>query len=329
MPMTLFNYMEDTQRFIADAKQELVDPGDLIRWINRARREVAMRAQCIRILTPISGAVIGANVTVGGSGYTNPIVTISPPDFPSGTLPFPNGAQATGTATQIGGVIVAVNIDYGGAGYFEPIITISDPTGSGAEVTPALSYINQLNQGQEEYPFSMVDLSPFPGVGAIYMIKSVSLIYANYRYSLPCYSFSVYQARIRQYPFQYQYIPTVCAQRGQGTSGTFMLYPLPSSQYQMEWDAFALPQDLLTDQSVEALPEPWTDAVAYFAAHLAYLQIQNFNAAAGYLKLFDQFLNRYSVAARPGRQTNPYGKWILLATSIGCSTAALLNGLIA
>ena len=306
---SLFQYMEEIQTLIADAKQELLDPGDLIRWINTARREVAMRTQCIRILTPISGAVIGANVTDGGSGYTNPIVTISKPDFPSGTLPFPNGAQATGTATQIGGVIVAVNIDYGGAGYFEPVITISDPTGHGAVIAPQLSFINQLNEGQEEYPFSAVDLSMFPGVGSIYMVKSVSIIYANYRYSLPCYSFSVYQARVRNYPFAYTYVPTVCAQRGQGVSGTFMMYPLPSQTYQVEFDAFCLPQDLLTDQSVEALPEPWTDAVKYFAAHLAYLGMQNFNAAAGYLKMFDQFANRYSTYARPGRQTNPYGRW--------------------
>ena len=32
-----------------------------------------------------------------------------------------------------------------------------------------------------------------------------------------------------------------------------------------------MPQYLVTDLSVEAIPDPWTDAVAYWAAHLCYL----------------------------------------------------------
>lgn len=306
---SLFDYLKQAQRFIHDAKQESVDPYDLIDYCNRARREVAMRAQCLRILTPISGGLVGASVSVGGFSYTNPTVSITAPDFPSGNLPFPNGAQATGNAVQIGGTISAVNIDYGGAGYFMPEITINDPTGQGAEIVPLLSYINQTNLGQEVYPFSSVDLSSFPGVDSIFSIKSVSFIYANYRYSLPCYSFSVYQASIRSYPFQYQWVPTVCSQFGQGTNGSFFMYPIPSEPYQMEWDSLCLPSDLTSDQDFEALPKPWTEAVPYFMAHLSFLELQNMNYATGYLKLFDEFVNRYSTYARPGRATTPYGRW--------------------
>jgi len=257
----------------------LINPGDIIGYVNRARREVAMRSQCLRILPKTSGSVVGALITARGSGYTNPVVSISAPDFPSGQASFPNGAQATAVATVVGGQINDIQITFGGSGYFQPLITITDPTGTGATATATISPINQLNAGQEEYFFKDVNLSAFPGVGAIYMVKSVSLIYANYRYSLPCYSFSVYQAMIRQYPFQYQYVPSVCCQRGQGTGGSFMLYPLPSQVYQMEFDAFCLPTDLQTDEDVEALPLPWTEAIPYFAAYLSFLEIQNFNSA--------------------------------------------------
>lgn len=311
---SLFDYMKSVQRLIRDTGQKLVDPGDLVEYINRARREVAMRAQCMRVLTPISASVVSIDVIAGGADYTNPIVEISAPDFPSNTLPFPNGAQATAIATQIGGIIQSVNITFGGAGYFQPVATIIDATGSGAVLAASLTVpnnnnpVNQALQGQEVYPFSQVDLSPFPGFGAVYMILSVSIIYANYRYSLPMYAFSVYQALVRQYPFQYEWVPTIGSQYGQGTSGSFYLYPLPSQPYQMEWDCFCLPQDLQTDQDFEALPAPWTDAVPFLAAYYAYNELQNWNVARYYQEEFDKWMSRYGAYARPGRVINPYGR---------------------
>jgi hypothetical protein len=176
-------------------------------------------------------------------------------------------------------------------------------------VTPTLSTINQLNQGQEVYNFSQADLSPFPGVQSIYAIQSVSLLYSGFRYSLLCYSFSNYQALIRIWAQQWQYVPAVCAQYGQGTSGSFYMYPIPSQAYQMEWDAYCLPQDLTTNLSVEVLPDPWTDAVAYWAAHLCYLSIQNFNAAKFYEDMFNRRCLGYSNAARVSRVVNPYGRY--------------------
>lgn len=306
---TLNTYLKQTQRFIHDAEQRQVNPEDLIDYVNRARREIAMRAQCLRVLAPISGSIKAAVVTSGGTGYTDPVVVITPPDFPSGTPPYPNGQQAIATATALGGIIVSVNIEFGGFGYFEPEITITDPTGTGAVIAPVLTGMNQTSEGQEVYPFSDVDLSANPGVDSIYSVRSVSMIYANYRYSLPCYSFSTYQAYIRQYPFQYQYVPTMCAQFGQGAGGSFMMYPIPSQPYQMEWDAFCIPSELTDDNSFEALPIPWTEAVPHFAAYLAYLEMQSMNNAKMHLELFDTFMKRYSGYARPGRISNPYGRW--------------------
>lgn len=306
---TLNTYLKQVQRITREAKQDLLNPQDLVDYINEARREVAARAQCIRVLTPISGQVISASVVNAGSGYTNPVLVISSPDFPSGKAPTPNGAQALGTVTANAGTISAVNITYGGDGYFAPLASITDPTGTGASVTLQLSPINKLNPGQEQYPFSSIDVTMFPGVGSVYMIKSVSVIYANYRYSLPMYDFSTYQARIRQYPFQYQYVPTMASQYGQGASGSFFAYPLPSQLYQWEFDCFCLPQDLTTNLSVEALPDPWTDAVQFYAAHKAYMELQNLNAARYYLELFDNMTLRKSNYARPGRVVNPYGRY--------------------
>src|SRR5215472_13338361 len=206
---TLFTHIKMAQQFIGDENQDRVNPNDLIAWINRGRRKIASQCQCIRVKSSISGEISGWTVTSGGSGYSSaPTCVITPPDFPSGQIPNPNGAQAIATANVQAGVIASINNVYGGDGYFQPIMTITDPTGSGAVVTPTVLFVMTCNRGQEVYKFTDVDLTEFPGVASVYAVRGVSIIYANYRYSLPMYSFSTYQAMIRQYPFQYQYVPT-------------------------------------------------------------------------------------------------------------------------
>jgi hypothetical protein len=269
-----------------------------------------MRTQCVRVLTPISGPVITASVTAPGSGYSaTPTVTITPPDFPSGQGANPGGAQATGTAFSQSGTISGVDINYGGDGYFQPQASITDSTGTGARVTLQVQTFNQLNPNQEVYQFSGIDLSRNPGCESVYAVKSISIIYANYRYSLPVYSFSVYQSMIRQYPFQYTYVPTFASQYGQGVNGSFYVYPLPSQIYQYELDCFCIPAPLITNLSEEAIPDPWTDAITYMACHLGMLSIQNYNVAKFYLDLFEKMCLGYSSYARVGRGVNPYGRF--------------------
>jgi hypothetical protein len=305
----LSDYLKTVQGFIRDRGERYMALDDLIGYVNRARREVAERTQCLRVLTSISGSVFTIEVDTPGSGYTSPTVTISDPDFPNHAAPYPSGLQATATAVVVGGQIASINVSEGGAGYFQPRVTITDPTGTGATATATVSPISVTVGNQEVYPFSAAPLLEFAGVDSIMVVHSVSFIYANYRYSLPCYPFSVYQAMVRQYPNQYLYVPTVCAQFGQGTSGSIYMYPIPSTVYQMEWDCFCLPSDLVDDGSYEAIPQPWQDAVPYFATHLAYLELQNLNSAKFYLELYDNMVRRYSAYARPGRITNPYGRW--------------------
>jgi hypothetical protein len=322
MPATLFSYLKQVRRFLRDGNMELEDDGDLLEYVNQARRETAMRAQCVRILPNTSGAVVSCQVTVPGSGYTNPTVTITPPDFPSGFLPFPNGAQATAQATVIGGQIASVNVIYGGDGYFQPQLSISDPTGSGFAGTLTTSACLTLNLGQEKYEFTAADLSPFPGVSSIYLVRGISVIFSNYRFSLPVYSFSSYQSLIRQYvASQFQYVPAYAAQFGQGTSGSLFLYPPPSQLYQMEWDCQCLPQDLIDDQSVEVIADPWTDAVPYFAAHLSFLGLQNGNTARMYKDLYEERMKNFRAFVSPGRMTNPYGRWTIFL--LGSASVAL------
>lgn len=272
-----------------------------------------MRSQSVRVLTPISGSIITIEVdnTDSNSLYSDtPTITITAPDFPSGYSPHPTGLQATASAIVNNGVIQAITVEVGGYGYYQPTVTITDDTGDGAtaEVTE-LTYINQLENGKEVYKFSDVDLSMFPGVESIYMVRSISVLFSQFRYSLAVYSMSVYQAQIRQWSQQWRYVPACATQFGQGNSGTLMAYPVPSQSYQWEWDCACLPSDLVDDQSVEAIPEPWTEAVPYWAASMAYEELQNLNASTYYFKKFDTLLQRFSDYSRVGRAVNPYGRY--------------------
>jgi hypothetical protein len=306
---SLFPYMKQVQRFIRDSNQKLMDPGDIVEYVNQARREVAMRGEAIRFLTPISGAIQTARIINGGTGYSNPSVQISAPDSPGGQMLNPNGAQATALAEQVGGKIVNVNITYGGDGYFQPLMQIVDPTGTGAEIAPVIQPIVTANFAQEVYNFSDVDLTRVPGVKSIYTVRSISLLYANGRYSALVYSFTQYQALIRQYgPGMYYYVPCFAVQYGRGAGGSLYLYPPPSQTLQMEWDCSGLPSDLETDQDYEAIPDPWTDAVAYYAAHLAFLELQNANSARMYLDLFDQRMHQFGMYTLRGRAVSAYGR---------------------
>lgn len=307
----LNTYLKSLQRLLRDQNQRLLDVRDLTEYINRARREVAGRSQCIRRLTPISGPIDRCDLTDGGTGYTNnPTITISAPDFPSGMGSDPNGAQATASAIVNNGVIQSIDITYGGDGYFQPTVTITDSTGTGAEAELNVPGIFTVNEGQEKYNFADIDLSSFPGVAGILAVKSASILYMNYRFSLPCYSFSVYQARIRQFsPNQYQFVPAYMSQYGYGDSGSLFFYPIPSQAYQAELDMFCLPSDLTDDRTYEAIPQMWQDAVPFMAAFYAYNELQNWNAARAMRELFDDFVKRYGNFADPGRMSNPYGRW--------------------
>ena len=306
--MALFGYLQDTQRWLREQKQEFMNVDDLTRYINRARTLIALQTQCIRVLTPSSGVITGYSITAAGSGYSNsPTLTVSAPDFPSGMLPYPNGDQATASAIVQGGQITGLYSQYGGAGYFQPTITITDSTGTGATATPIVGGVTLLNQGQEVYPMSGIDLSANPGCKSVYAVRGISIIYSGYRYSLESMAWTRYQM-YRVYPYQYSYAPAICSQRAQGTSGDFYFYPLPSQSMQAEWDCQCLPSDLIDDQSVEAIPDPWGECVAYAACHYAMLELGNLNASRFYMDLYGKNLLLYSQATRISKAANVYGR---------------------
>jgi hypothetical protein len=371
----LFDYARQVRRFLRDPKMGHIDEPDIWSYVNRARREVALRSQSIRRVPPTSGAIVEIDILNPGVGYQNPVVVISPPDSPNGQLPYPGGAQATavaqalpitstsgglftlggsvfggpdpfglggGPATLAGGELTNVSVTFGGAGYFQPTAKVidfatpeganvfilgtsilggpdvlgatasppvADGLGTGAVLSVQIEPLSITAFQQETYAFEDFPIQTLPGIKSVFAVLNVSIIYSNYRYSLPYYPFSVYQAFIRQYPRQYLYVPTMYTQLQQGSTGSLLFYPIPNTAYQFDVDALCLPADLESDESPEALPEPWTDSVPWVAAALCYEEIQNLNSARYYREMFNDYSHKYSAWTRPSRINNIYGRY--------------------
>jgi hypothetical protein len=78
------------------------------------------------------GSVGAITINNGGSNYTAPVVTFSPPGQTG-------GVTATGEAVTLGNTIVQIIVTEAGTGYTSaPTISISDPGGTGANVTCSL-----------------------------------------------------------------------------------------------------------------------------------------------------------------------------------------------
>lgn len=296
----------------------LYTTAQLTGYINEARQHVAEDGQCIRALPPIQGSLSVITVTSGGTGWGACDVVISAPDSPPGFTPYPAGQQASASATSAAGTLTAITILSAGAGYFLPVVTFSGAGAASTFATATVSGVNQTFVNQEVYAFStinpMVAVSG-SGINSIYMVNSISLIWGTFRYTLMRVGWSKYQAYVRNYTAGYTYIPAVYAQFGQGFSGSVYLYPIPNQSYQMEWDCCCIPNDLNNDNDVEALPGPYSEAVKFYAARLAFLQSQRFADAEMMYSVNPQKPGLYQIAmhrarlvSNPRSVSNWYGR---------------------
>lgn len=215
----LFQYMQETQQLLLDVRQELLTPAFLITFINRARRQIAGEAECIRYLGTIS-------TTVAQRNYN-----------------FSSVSLGTSSTNGISAILHTRSMRYAVASGYQWI----RPRG-----WPWFDLYRMNN--------------PVPSSGP----------------------------------------PTVWSQYAQGSTGSFYLDPIPDLAYDLTLDTVCYPIDLATDTTVEAIPLLWTDAVPYYTAYLAYLYVQNQNAANAIFSQYEMFVGRARKAANPSVLTYLY-----------------------
>lgn len=75
MAVTLYTYMQDVQRLLFDMKQEVVNPANIINFINKARSQIASEGACLRVnstFTTVNGTqtYTFASITTGVAGVS-------------------------------------------------------------------------------------------------------------------------------------------------------------------------------------------------------------------------------------------------------------------
>jgi len=91
--------------------------------------------------------------------------------------------------------------------------------------------------------------------------------------------------------------PTEWAQLGQGQLGTLFFDPLPDFPYVCPLDVECAPSLLVDNNSPEAIPPLWQDAVPFYAAWLALMQLQRQADADMMMKRFQELMSRARQAA--------------------------------
>jgi hypothetical protein len=94
-------------------------------------------------------------------------------------------------------------------------------------------------------------------------------------------------------------VPSVWAQYAQGSLGTFFVAPTPSSNSTIKADTICYPINLNADSDPEGIPWPWTDAIPFFAAFLAYLNAQRDADAQNMYARYEMFMRRARQMATP------------------------------
>ena len=284
--MALNSYITDTQDLLHDPNATYYTTASLTRYINRARGRIASKGQCVRQLLS-GGTITSITGAPSGSGYAGTAtVTISG-----------SGQQATATATIGGGQIATVTLVNGGWGYITGSTTTVTAAGSGGGTNATLTAVidNSLTTvpGQEVYQFSTANVlaALTPGVKSVLGVISVACAWGANAAMKPILQptiWSEFQAYYRAYNNGMQNYPTIWSQYGQGVNGSIYVWPYPSQYSQMDWDCYCMPVDLADDTTPEAIPYPWTEAVKYYAANLAYRDAQRFDDSKQMLAEYEQ-----------------------------------------
>ncbi len=117
----------------------------------------------------------------------------------------------------------------------------------------------------------------------------------------------------------------VWSQLGVGSLAVLYLAPTPTSVQVYQADVVLQPVALATDADAEIIPYPWTDAIPYYAAYLAYMDAQRTQDAQLLLQMYTLFANRARKLTTPTNNVRQqYGQ---MGAQIAATGTGLANGI--
>lgn len=279
----LTKYLTRTQSLISDPSNQFWSQVQLIAFINEARGQVAAEGQCVKVLPPSTNGIASIAVTGAGAYTSTPTVVITGP-----------GTGAAATATLTGTGVTSIAVTAAGTGY-DNTTTITF-TGGGmtvaATATPTINCLNTVN-AQEVYTFAAANTYArlTSGVDSILFIESVAVSWGALKPVLDQWNWNDLQAKVRAYPITSGQ-PAIWSQFGQGESGSIYLRPVPTGALPMDWNCVCTPIDLVTDATAEAIPYPFSDAVPYYSAWLAFMNARRPQEAQNMFGMYETIMRR-------------------------------------
>lgn len=148
------------------------------------------------------------------------------------------------------------------------------------------------------YPFSSITSLP-TGVQGVYNIRQINRVNGtgfSYMGSRPYPWADLYW---RQGAAPAAATPTEWSQFAIGATGSLILDHTPDANYVLSMDASCYPVLLVDDNTVEAIPYMYNDAVPYMAAYYAYMSAQRQQDAETMLQRYEDFVRRAQKGAVP------------------------------
>lgn len=265
---TLQDYIVETQDALRDSNAQFTTMSQLIRYINRARREVAKR-------TAVLQAVVTGQSPFGTSAQPGNMI---PGAFIPGTLP----GSAPGNSNEAGAVATASN----------SFVTIP-----GVELYTynyATPYLQAQYAGYEKVIYVFNISCDIGG----YMPTLRWMPWDN----LQAYA-RAYNLGVTSYP-----VAWAAKGVGENGQAWLFPMPTNMGFATMLWECVCTPKPLYTNADFEALPELYRGAVSYYAAYLAYLGQQRSGMAQIMRGLFEEQLQINGVASDFGHVEDYYSQ---------------------
>lgn len=155
-----------------------------------------------------------------------------------------------------------------------------------------------LVAGQERYTFTDVNVA-LPQGNQVVDIINITAIWGTARYQLGYAPFTLFSAKFRAY-VNLQTIP--CAFTVYNANEYWIGY-VPDQNYPCEFDTAIQPLALANDNTVDAIPSPYDEAVKFFAASLARLKLQQYKEYEAQQTIYEKYIAR--LGAMPPRRI-PY-----------------------
>ena len=303
---TLSSYITEVRRLLHDANGNFYTDQQLTDYINEARQRTVRDTGALReIVVTQTPCQVAPSATIGGV----------PPAYP--TLWTANTAVTAGQFV-FSNIYIYQYITNGTSGSSAPPYPQATqnnynnypPSTPFADGTATLQYVGNCENISYAALSNLLATSPLsPSSGnTVLDIININLYWGNTRVPMDYLAWSDFNARLR---FWQNYIgrPLGFSIYGQGQ---IYIGPVPDQVYQLEIDCVVLPNPLSinTASATDAIVDPYTSPVKFYAAYLAKYYEQSFGEAEIYKQEYNKHaqsvLNTVFTRRVPSVYSSPY-----------------------